>query len=1176
MSLLQLQPQNSYKVLTTPFVIYITEKMSIDKVDKVVDVLGKRKHLSFCIEKNRKTGDTRCVLTDRKFCMNLALSYDNRNFSVCWISNDKRTLDKYNKPGLDLFLVELKGGIKIIYANKMYYNSAKPDIFGDDWKMDRADFDDVVSRMERHYALGGFVDEKDEKSKIKLRKPGYFFEAEVMAPFKAYTEKERKVAEDKAGSGDGVGFYNSAFAYHVGKGTTYVFYSNDPAANPEKPLLKEGDMVTLYDLNDKLCQTGRISEIDADSEESVKFYIGFLFQTNDVEIPRNGKMVLAHNDTQDKVRERVIRGISSGKVKAQYMYDVFETFSGEGYFTADYRDQREQSPVEQGKVQADLAAFLDGLLKETDKKGGPQYPPNEMQMEAIIKGILTKDMLLVLGPPGTGKTTVITAWVDYFVRKGMRVLISSQNNAAVDNVLCRVGEDVNVVRLAGDEKKVQENCRGFMPMHKQKDMQAKCQTNNDKILSLLKADLEVISQRKKRLEEYLRLISHCKEKKEAFEKDRNLVLYQMDGVVTYDGKIKHCLSEIDRLVEERAHKQIFIEENKKKNFLVRLFTKRYVKRATKELKSTEQALRETVTEYEASVNGYNKKVEALKLQIEQARKNGYYRLYLESSRSLESFASEHIVARDEDKNVSVIGISLNSELGSLYESFDYSPDSTKNESTANKEISHLISLEKSAAALKKAVTEWQVAIENGGNEIFEEMLISTCQVVGATCIGINSNKKFAEVDFDVAIVDESGQIQIHNALVPLSRAPKALMLGDYKQIPPCANEEVLSACENEGIDTKLLNESFFEFVFEKMREEEIERFIEEAREGGSEDAEISEEKELALRREAKAKLLAPVLTEYNPKHYRSLSTEEEKRQYLKNMVATIVTDDKRIVNLNSQFRMPGNISDVISEWFYESNYYSSYAMSRFAPVLPNTEKPMVVVNTANFSSRFEGQPDNKLGYFNKYEAGLVADIIEQVINSLPEENRSEYVERIEDKVGVISAYGAQVRMIRKTLGERKLGIGDSSINGMVASLDSFQGQERELIIYSFTRSKEETSPRSARVGFMKELRRLNVAFTRSKKQLVIIGDIDYLKKCLYMKTDEEEGVIPCCTKGRDGIITEEQINQCAECPVMECERKFARFVRLLMQHVENPQSPAGDLIGSENLVKHLKGGTKQC
>jgi hypothetical protein len=98
---------------------------------------------------------------------------------------------------------------------------------------------------------------------------------------------------------------------------------------------------------------------------------------------------------------------------------------------------------------------------------------------------------------------------------------------------------------------------------------------------------------------------------------------------------------------------------------------------------------------------------------------------------------------------------------------------------------------------------------------------------------------------------------------------------------------------------------------------------------------------------------------------------------------------------------------------------------------------------------------------------------------------------------------------------------------------------------------------------MKELRRLNVAFTRCQKQLVIVGDLDYLAKCMNMeKTAEDEPEWACANTEESAVVGQEYIEQCAECPAV-CERKFARFMRLLMQHVNDG---AGNIIGSEQLM----------
>lgn len=94
-------------------------------------------------------------------------------------------------------------------------------------------------------------------------------------------------------------------------------------------------------------------------------------------------------------------------------------------------------------------------------------------------------------------------------------------------------------------------------------------------------------------------------------------------------------------------------------------------------------------------------------------------------------------------------------------------------------------------------------------------------------------------------------------------------------------------------------------------------------------------------------------------------------------------------------------------------------------------------------------------------------------------------------MGIVSAYKMQVKEIQKTISGF---IPEQILGEMVASLDSFQGQERDIIIYSFTKSSN-IPPHICRIGFLKELRRLNVAMSRCKKMLIMIGDFDFLSSC---------------------------------------------------------------------------------
>lgn len=297
--------------------------------------------------------------------------------------------------------------------------------------------------------------------------------------------------------------------------------------------------------------------------------------------------------------------------------------------------------------------------------------------------------------------------------------------------------------------------------------------------------------------------------------------------------------------------------------------------------------------------------------------------------------------------------------------------------------------------------------------------------------------------------------------------------------------------------------------------------------------------------------------------YSSRYTPEQ----VEKLIQKITNDRKKIVNLNSQFRMPGNISDVISKWFYESNYFSSYDMKNFKNVVPHTDLPLVLVDTSALHDRFESQPESKMGYQNTAEADLVADILEAVLQNMSEEEQLKYRQALGKRLGIISAYGAQVRHIRHKLCSR-LDFSNTEASTCVASLDSFQGQERDLIIYSLTRSARK-DPAAARVGFLKELRRLNVAFTRCKKQLVIIGDFSYLQSCMYVKDDPQAEPMPCANT-TDNVIDQLHIDQCAVCE-RDCERRFSRFFKLLMQHVQT-DPPAGNLLDAAQFKQILKGG----
>lgn len=1101
-SVIKLHPRNYKKVFGRIIFFINAQKVSEANFNNILKELCGCKTFVITSYKKNNTSERRYSLYVGKYVLNFFGS-DFLNLQCTSVLYGKKAAEKKDQLyKTRIFTIIPEGSVHIVYGGAIH-----PEVDDNSWKMSESIYNDLLDSMEEYFdsdADDNETEQKEERIKISER-----FKRNIIRPFRDYTDKENWVEQYKQSQGEGLLYFKREFVQKTNKGSVYNFFSNDENADSENSFFNIGDRVTVIDTEkaDRGVYTGVVENIDNESDDAVIYSIAFYHQSDDVDIPQSGKLVMGINDTQTKVRGRVIRSMERGKLESKYMYKVFDDFSVDGY----------------EDIPDDLKDYL--VEKMADK-----FPPNQMQLEAIIKGILTEDLLLVLGPPGTGKTTVISFWVEYFIRKGMRVLISSQNNAAVDNVLARFGKIAETVRL-GNENKVQENCKPYLPQNKIAAMQDYFNENDKRVQSDFKHNEQAIRQYRERITDYKALIDDYLQKRELVEEFVSVIGETSKLVNELYGQVVAVETELDNILERRARKEIFLQVYEGKGVIKKIIHRRYAKRVSAELERDAECVFQLRTRYINLVKQYNEAVIQIKKETFSVRENGLVEQYKN--------IKTHLISYMQFATKPEFAPSFSGEIAELYKKPAFGNEIDKNKELIKEELSNLDALEKTLTKTKAALAEWNALVNNERNDIMQNALLETCQIVGATCIGINSNRTFADVRFDVAIVDESGQIQIHNALIPMSRARKNLLLGDYKQIPPCANDDVIAACKAEEIDTGLLNMSFFEYVFESIRKKTI--------------------KELESQGLDKSLILKPILEDYIPESYKRFEPN-----VVQDMIFKVVNDPKKLVNLNSQFRMPGNISDIISEWFYEGNYHSSYDMARFEPMVPGTDKPLVVIPTSKSIKRGESQPASKMGYQNHYEAQLIANIVADVINSQSESSREEFIENIEDNIGIISAYGAQVRLIREYLSKLKLGIKASQIRSMVASLDSFQGQERPLILYSLTRSTTYKSPETGRVGFMKELRRLNVAFTRCQKQLVIVGDVDYLSECMNMeKVIDDAPDWPCASMEENYTVDHECIEQCAECSAI-CERKFARFMRLLMQHVKDG---AGNIINSEQLIR---------
>jgi predicted DNA helicase len=179
--------------------------------------------------------------------------------------------------------------------------------------------------------------------------------------------------------------------------------------------------------------------------------------------------------------------------------------------------------------------------------------------------------------------------------------------------------------------------------------------------------------------------------------------------------------------------------------------------------------------------------------------------------------------------------------------------------------------------------------------------------------------------------------------------------------------------------------------------------------------------------------------------------------------------------LRVQYRMHQDIMKFSSAYFYHNELVAHDSVR--SRVLVQSELPVEFIDTAGCGYN-ESQDAETLSRFNEDEARLLIHQVESLIDRIGESAWLE--EKI--SLGIITPYRAQVDYLNKladasTIMHPLLHL--ISIN----TVDAFQGQERDVITISFVRSNDKSE-----VGFLGDIRRTNVAMTRAKKKLIMIGD----------------------------------------------------------------------------------------
>ena len=238
----------------------------------------------------------------------------------------------------------------------------------------------------------------------------------------------------------------------------------------------------------------------------------------------------------------------------------------------------------------------------------------------------------------------------------------------------------------------------------------------------------------------------------------------------------------------------------------------------------------------------------------------------------------------------------------------------------------------------------------------------------------------------------------------------------------------------------------------------------------------------------------------------------------KTLMERIAENKPEVVTLlKIQYRMNDEIMRFSSDWFYGGKVESAPQI-KYRSVL-DYDHPITWIDTSNEENQItiegEDSPEDSastsssasasnqnsdlnfkeqfvgesFGRINKAEAELTLLTLAEYFTKISKRRVLE--ERID--VGIISPYRAQVQYLKKLIKKyeffkpyRRL----ISVN----TVDGFQGQERDVILISLVRSNDE-----GQIGFLKDLRRMNVAMTRARMKLIILGNKETMTKHPFYK-----------------------------------------------------------------------------
>lgn len=229
-----------------------------------------------------------------------------------------------------------------------------------------------------------------------------------------------------------------------------------------------------------------------------------------------------------------------------------------------------------------------------------------------------------------------------------------------------------------------------------------------------------------------------------------------------------------------------------------------------------------------------------------------------------------------------------------------------------------------------------------------------------------------------------------------------------------------------------------------------------------------------------------------------VSNEAKREGFHISLMERLIESHGEVISrrLNTQYRMHQQIMQFSSDEFYESTLLAAPAVAQHVLadlsdviVSPLTQTAMRFIDTAGSGSEEQAEADGS-SRENPGEADVVARHVQELLAA--------GVSAAE--IAVITPYAAQARLLRQL-------IEDQAVE--VDTVDGFQGREKDAVVISLVRSNPK-----GELGFLTDTRRMNVALTRARRKLIVVGDSStlanheyYLRMLEYFELEDAYGTV---------------------------------------------------------------------